>query len=222
MARMLRSCIQSILKLVNSVLAMFGMALILYAVWMISIWQKQMGELPFWGSDHPAPWFIDTFLGLGITLCVITCTGHIAAETANGCCLYMYMLFVFLVLMLEAGVTADVFLNRNWEEDFPDDPTGNLAQFKDFIRSNFGICKWIGLTIVSIQGLSLLSAISLKALGPHRYCDSDDDYAPERALLLRNAVQPPPYVVGDPIYGSKNGAWSIRINDKVTAFKSGS
>lgn len=37
------------------------------------------------------------------------------------------------------------------DQDFPDDPTGNLAQFKDFIRSNFGICKWIGLTIVSIQ-----------------------------------------------------------------------
>jgi cytochrome c oxidase subunit IV len=26
------------------------------------------------------------------------------------------MLFVFLLLILEAGVTADVFLNRNWEE----------------------------------------------------------------------------------------------------------
>jgi hypothetical protein len=27
-----------------------------------------------------------------------------------------YMFFVFLLLMLEAGVTADVFLNRAWEE----------------------------------------------------------------------------------------------------------
>lgn len=26
------------------------------------------------------------------------------------------MLFVFLLLMLEAGVAADVFLNRDWEE----------------------------------------------------------------------------------------------------------
>lgn len=26
------------------------------------------------------------------------------------------MLLVFLLLLLEAGVTADVFLNRNWEE----------------------------------------------------------------------------------------------------------
>ena len=31
--------------------------------------------------------FIYTFLGLGISLCLITCSGHIAAETANGHCL---------------------------------------------------------------------------------------------------------------------------------------
>lgn len=33
--------------------------------------------------------FIYTFLGLGVTFCVITCSGHVAAETANGCCLYL-------------------------------------------------------------------------------------------------------------------------------------
>lgn len=33
--------------------------------------------------------FIYTILGLGISLCFITCSGHIAAETANGCCLYI-------------------------------------------------------------------------------------------------------------------------------------
>jgi len=29
------------------------------------------------------------FLGLGVAFCVITCLGHVAAETANGCCLYL-------------------------------------------------------------------------------------------------------------------------------------
>ena len=31
--------------------------------------------------------FIYSFLVIGVTLCVVTCSGHIAAETANGCCL---------------------------------------------------------------------------------------------------------------------------------------
>ncbi|KAH0983332.1 hypothetical protein GBA52_010509 [Prunus armeniaca] len=213
MGGVVRSCVQSILKLVNSVIGMVGLAMIMYSLWLIRSWQRNMGHLSFDHSHHhPIPWFIYSILGLGITLCVITCSGHIAADTANGCCLYSYMVFVFFLLMLEAGVAADIFLNHDWEEDFPDDPTGRFDQFKEFVRSNFDICKWIGLSIVC--GLSLLLAMILKALGPHQYYDSDDEYVPERVPLLKNAVLPPPYVIGDPVYGSKNDAWNIRINDK--------
>ncbi|PQQ04492.1 tetraspanin-19 [Prunus yedoensis var. nudiflora] len=181
MVGVVRTCVQSILKLVNSVIGMVGLAMIMYSLWLIRSWQKNMGHLSFDHSHHhPIPWFIYTILGLGITLCVITCSGHIAADTANGCCLYSYMVFVFLLLMLEAGVAADIFLNHDWEE-----------------------------------GLSLLLAMILKALGPHQYYDSDDEYVPERVPLLKNAVLPPPYVIGDPVYGSKNDAWNIRINDKA-------
>ncbi|KAM1189585.1 hypothetical protein ACFX2J_025243 [Malus domestica] len=217
-----RSCVQSLLKLVNCMIGMVGLAMIMYSLWLFSAWQRNMPHFPpplDHSHHHPTPWFIYTFLGLGITLLVITCSGHIAADTANGCCLYLYMVFVFLLFMLEAGVTADIFLNRDWEEDFPDDPTGRFDQFKEFVRSNFDICKWIGLSIVCVQGLSLLLAMILKALGPHPYYDSDDEYIPERVPLLKNAVLPPPYVVGDPVYGSnvygsKSDSWNIRINDK--------
>ena len=62
----------------------------------------------------------------------------------------------------------------------------------------------------------MLLAMILKALGPHpeRCYDSDDDYIPDRVPLLKNYVQPS-YVVGDPVYGSKNHSWNVRINDKV-------
>lgn len=211
MVRVLRSCIQSILKLVNSVIGMAGLAMILYSAWMIRVWQRKMGELPFvHDSDYPPPWFIYTFLGLGVTFCVITCSGHVAAETANGCCLYLYMVFVVLLLMLEAAVSVDVFLNRDWEEDFPKDPSGNFDQFKNFIQTNYEMCKWIGLSLISVQGFSLLLAMILKALGPHQYYDSDDEYAPDRVPLLKNA--PPPYVVDQGYgHGQKNDAW-IRVD----------
>jgi hypothetical protein len=45
--------------------------------------------------------FIYAFLGLGVTFCVITCSGHVAAETANGCCLYLVSFFCESVLELE-------------------------------------------------------------------------------------------------------------------------
>lgn len=197
---MLRSCIQSLLKLVNSFIGMSGLAMIIYAIWMIRAWQREIDD-----SDYPVPWFIYTMLGVGVTLCVITCSGHIAAETANGCCLYCYLVFVILLLMLEGAVTMDVFLNRNWEEDFPKDPSGNFNEFKDFIKENFEICKWVGLSIVAVQGLSMFLALILKGLGPHqeRHYDSDDEYTLEEVPLLRNYVNQPAYVVGAPVYGNR-------------------
>ena len=204
MVRVLRSCIQSILKMVNSFIGMAGIAMILYSAWMIRIWQREMGELPF-GSDskYPPPWFIYTFLFLGVVFCMITCTGHVAAETANGCCLYMYMVFMVILIMLEASLAVDVFLHSDWEKDFPIDPTGNFDQFQKFVKSNFEMCKWVGLSLVALQGLSLLISMILKGLGPHQSYDSDDEYGPDRVPLLKNA---PPY--------AKNEAW-LRINDKA-------
>ena len=46
---------------------------------------------------------------------------------------------------------------------------------------------------VNKQGLSLLLAMILKALGPHQYYDNDVEYAYDRVPLLKNA--PPHYVV---------------------------
>lgn len=212
MARIARSCIQSTLKVVNAGIGMVGIAMIIYSLWMLRLWNGHLD------SDSSAPWFIYTILGIGITLCLITCSGHIAAETANSCCLWIYMVFVFLLLVLEAAVTADVFLNHDWEEDFPDDRTGNFDQLKDFVRQNFDTIKWIGFTVVALEGLSMLMAIILKALGPHseRYYESDDDYPPERVPLLRNYVPPPTHVAGDQLYGTKNGSSVTRINSKAS------
>ncbi|KAJ6878171.1 hypothetical protein NC651_030802 [Populus alba x Populus x berolinensis] len=212
MASVMRSCIQSILKLVNCLIGMVGIAMVLYSIWLIRVWEREMGGFPFFEDDDDVtPWFIYTFLGLGVTLSVITCFGHIAAETANGCCLYLItsyhksLLTIYMVIIL---------FYVTWHQDFPKDPSGSFDRFKGFVRSNFELCKWTGLSIVSVQGLSFLVAMILKAIGPHPSYDSDDDYASDRAPLLKDDVHPPPYVVGNPVMGSRNNAWSIRVTEK--------
>ncbi|KAL6565457.1 hypothetical protein OROHE_004512 [Orobanche hederae] len=135
------------------------------------------------------------------------------------------MVFVFLFFVLEAAITADVFLNHNWKEDFPEDATGNLDKLRDFINNNFDICKWVGLAVVALQGVSMLLAMILKALGPHseRYYESDDEYLPDRVPLLKNYVSPQSYAAGEPAYGLRNDAWTTRMNSKynqVTRFPS--
>ncbi|KAL3632304.1 hypothetical protein CASFOL_025288 [Castilleja foliolosa] len=207
MAGLARSFIQSLLKLVNSGLGMVGIAMIVYSLWMLRVWFRYEES-----AEAPIPWFIYTILGLGVTICTITCSGHIAAETVNGCCLYIVSFF-----------TADVFLNHKWEEDFPKDSTGNLNKLKDFIKDNFDTCKWIGLTVVALQGLSLLLAMILNALGPRaeRYYESDDEYLPDRVPLLKNYAPPQSYVGTEPAYGVNNDAWNVRINSKRQADKTG-
>ncbi|URE44510.1 Stem-specific protein [Musa troglodytarum] len=201
-----RSCLQSVLKLVNSMIGFTGMGMILYALWMLRSWYKHMDGTSFGGSGSTPPWFdllllipsgpflfvlsvsfqvfrqdaildcrldvhsrfIYTFLGLGISLCLITCVGHIAAETANSHCLSCV----------------------SFCKDFPEDPTGEFNELKNFVKSNFEMCKWIGLLVVATQALSIFTAMVLRALGPDSGtdCDSDDDSIPARLPLLRNQV----------------------------------
>lgn len=205
MGSLIRSFFQSLMKMFNGIVGMAGIAMVIYSLWMIHVWQRQTDRSPFDESDYPVPWFIFTFLGVGVIFCLITCSGHIAAETLSGCCLYIYMMFVFILLVLEGVLLADVFLNHNWKQDFPKDATGNFYALENFIRENFDFCKWIGLSVLIAQGLSFLLAMVLKALGPRRErCyDSDEEYADSRRPLLRNPVEPPPYVVVDPLYGPK-------------------
>ncbi|XWS12667.1 hypothetical protein CRYUN_Cryun37aG0109900 [Craigia yunnanensis] len=148
MARIIKSCMQSILKGVNLIMAMVGIAMILYGFWMIRVWQRDMGGSSFDDFNSTAPWFIYTFLGTGITLCLLTCLGHVAADSANGFCLFCYMVIISVLLLVETGIAADVLLNSDWEKDLPEDPTGRFYDFKEFVQSNIDIFQWIGLLII--------------------------------------------------------------------------
>ncbi|XP_006653035.1 tetraspanin-19 [Oryza brachyantha] len=212
--RVVRSCVQTALKTVNSVLGLAGMAVILYALWMLRAWFREVAELH---HHHPVPWFIYTFIGLGVFMCLLTCSGHIAAETANSHCLSCYMIFVFFIVILEGAITIDIFLNSNWEEDFPDDPSGKFEEFKDFVRSNSEMCEWIGLSVVAAQVLSIILGMVLRALGPDRECDydSDDDPSvPARLPLLRNQSQHG-INYAEHILPQSSDSWSVRILDKA-------
>ncbi|KAJ6806092.1 tetraspanin-19-like [Iris pallida] len=180
-----RVFLQAALKLVNSVIGLVGTGLILYSLWLIRLWYKDGLQ------TSASPWFMYTILSLGASVCLVTCFGHVAAETANGHCLSCYMIFVFSLVMLEAGITAVIFLNRNWEEDFPEDPSGRFNELKDFVSSNFELCKWIVLSFVAAEATVLVIALVLRVLGPDREIsyDSDDDYVPARLPLLQNQAQ---------------------------------
>ncbi|KAL4626771.1 hypothetical protein ACB092_05G121300 [Castanea dentata] len=189
MGRIASTCLRSLLKFVNSMMGLLGIAMILYGLWMIRVWQRDTDGSPYVDFNSTGPWFIYTFLGIGIILGVITCLGHFAADSVHGCCLSC---------------------------DLPEDPTGRFRDFEDFVKSNLDIFKWICLLILLAQGFSILLSLVLRTLGPNQKTyfnyDSDEDYAPERLPLINNKVQPPPYVnvIADPRFSSKSDTWNAK------------
>ncbi|KAJ9168868.1 hypothetical protein P3X46_020351 [Hevea brasiliensis] len=203
--------LRSILKMVNFVMGIVGIAMVLYGLWMARVWQRDIeASSSIDDYDSTAPWFIYTFLSIGITLCLVTCIGHISADSSNGFCLSCYTVIIMVILLLEMAVAADILLNSDWEKDLPEDPTGRFHDFKQFVESNFDVFKWIGLLIILAQGSCILLAMALRALGQNHGSnyDSDDEYPPARLPLINHNLQPPSFVVGDPHFPSKNDAWN--------------
>ncbi|XVE78034.1 hypothetical protein DITRI_Ditri13aG0111700 [Diplodiscus trichospermus] len=148
-----------------------------FAVGLISGLDNGVG-LDLSSVELPAPWFIYSFMGVGIVLCCITLIGCIAAESINGCCLCFYTLLKIVLILIEAALVAFIAIDRSWEKDLPFDPTGELDSFRSFIEDNIDICKWVGISVVVIQALALLVAIILRAMvsARRRDIDNEDEY----------------------------------------------
>ncbi|KAJ7527808.1 hypothetical protein O6H91_16G072000 [Diphasiastrum complanatum] len=270
-----RGFLQCLLKFLNFLLILIGLAITLYSLWMLHQWSiqpHQPVEPPSPGSqpDHlpymtsgghqdlqsheektgfnfyqlgrpfsenklephiqwhllpkglPAPWFIYAFFGFGVIVLLITCTGHIAAEISSGCCLSCYSFFLILLILVQAALATAIFFDHQWEEDIPDDPTGEFSKMKNFIEKNVDICKWVALGVVVVEVLSLLLALTLRPMlaNSQRGYDSDDNYVPPRSsvrqpLLNRQTTQGnvPSSTLAE-AHPTRNDAWRARMREK--------
>ncbi|RRT58862.1 hypothetical protein B296_00034093 [Ensete ventricosum] len=187
----LRSCLKSVLKLVNSVMGLAGMGVILYSLWMLRSWHKHIDGSSFAGPVSSPPWFVclayPGFLRF-FPSCLILTLSNVSARwdprLPFGCmltrrltldCKVQYMAFVLLLVMLEAALIADIFLNGEWEE-------GIGIPLEVSSSHTFAL---------NFQAFSIFIAMVLRALGPDTSTDydSDDDFVPARLPLLRNVVQ---------------------------------
>lgn len=185
----------------------------------VSRWDDGLG-LALRSFELPAPWFIYSFMGLGIVLCCVSLIGCIAAEALNGCCLCFYTLLVSVLLLLEAALVAFIAIDHRWEQILPSDPTGELDSLRSFIESNIEMCKWIGIAVVVIQALSLLLSFVLRALASPRRADYDglDDYdnveGRTREPLLNHKSSTTSGSAKSDARGGHTGIWSSLVREK--------
>lgn len=130
----------------------------------------------------PSPWFIYFLMVVGVSLCCMSCIGHIAAEGFNGCCLCFYFFLGIVLILLEAAAVAFIAFDQHWDKDLPYDPTGELEKLIAFVEENVDICKWLGLTLLTVQALSLLLSLVLRAIisTPREESDVEDADAATR------------------------------------------
>lgn len=219
------ACLRCMLMLFNFLLSFVGVALVLYSLWVLHTLPTSSSfrilpsqdppgasNLNFGAWNLPPAWFVYFLLGLGVIICIITLFGHFAAEVANGCCLSCYAFLVVLLILLQGAFVTDVFLNKNWDEDIPNDPTGLFEYIKQFVGKNLDVCKWAGLAIVVTEAFAALLALCVRAMQPSS-CggsyDSDDEYA-EYALHRS--------VVRQPLLSQRRGNATIPIRGTVEGF----
>ncbi|KAG0596750.1 hypothetical protein M758_UG282100 [Ceratodon purpureus] len=182
------------------------------------VFKKEKVKLP----KLPAPWFIYAFLGVGITTLLITCTGHIAAETSHNFCLSCYLCLQILLVIAQLILAGFLFFDKHWRQDLPDDPTGQLDKVEKFIEDNLDTCKWVALGVLIVEALSLFFAMTLRAISADSRrpgYDSDEEYAPRQPLLNRQNNQAAPQAgapAGAPPSRTavRNDAWSARMREK--------
>ncbi|KAJ4958497.1 hypothetical protein NE237_025608 [Protea cynaroides] len=216
---------ECLLKLLNFLLTLVGLAMVGYGVYLLIQWKKTSDvsdlsptsdsqELVQFGRplmlamslstislQLPKAWFIFLFIGVGAILFVISCCGCIGAVTRNGCCLSCYSLLVILLILAELGCAAFIFFDKSWEEELPTDKTGDFDMIYDFLRENWKIAKWVALGAVVLEALVFLLALIVKAANRPEDYDSDDEYLAPRPgvrqpLINRQGVPAPGVPVG--------------------------
>ncbi|KAJ6804401.1 tobamovirus multiplication protein 2A [Iris pallida] len=210
-----RGCLECLLKLLNFLLTVSGLAMVGYGIYLLVEWNKISSG---GGDDDPsAPtsydpeilklgrpmllivslsesildklpkaWFIYLFMGIGIILFIISFFGCIGAVSRNGCCLSCYAFLVIVLILVELGAAAFIFFDHSWKELIPADKTGNFDMIYDFLEENWKIAKWVALGAVVLEALVFLLAIAVRAANLPAEYDSDDEY-----LAVRSGVQQP-------------------------------
>ncbi|EEF34707.1 tobamovirus multiplication protein 2A [Ricinus communis] len=224
-----RGCLECILKLLNLLLTLVGLAMVGYGIYLFVEYTRaaggdtllapatndssliQLGRPMLMAvslSDSlvdklPKAWFIYLFIGVGLILFVISCFGCIGSVTRNGCCLSCYSVLVILLILIELGCAAFIFFDKSWKEEIPTDKTGDFDMIYDFLKEKWKIVRWVALGVVILEALLFVLALIVRAANRPAEYDSDDELiAPRQQIRQPLLNRPPGPATGVPVAGT--------------------
>eukprot|EP00268_Persea_americana_P020927 TRINITY_DN20975_c0_g1_i1.p1 TRINITY_DN20975_c0_g1~~TRINITY_DN20975_c0_g1_i1.p1 ORF type:complete len:281 (+),score=34.62 TRINITY_DN20975_c0_g1_i1:681-1523(+) len=211
-----RGCLECLLKLLNFLLSLAGLAMVGYGIYLLVEWKRVsevemvLSGISTASGDHefsmlgrpmllvslstsildklPKAWFIYLFIAIGVILFIISCFGCIGVVTRNGCCLTCYSVLVILLILAELGCAAFIFFDHSWEEVIPVDKTGDFDTIYSFLKKNWKIAKWVALGAVILEVLAFLLAVIMRASNSPADYDSDDEYIGPRSSSIHQPL----------------------------------
>ncbi|KAJ8435352.1 hypothetical protein Cgig2_024339 [Carnegiea gigantea] len=233
-----RGCLECLLKLLNFLMTLAGLAMMGYGIYLFVMYTKASSDSPIApvSADEsliqlgrplimtvslsnnildklPKAWFLYLFIGVGGVLFLISCCGCIGATTRS------YAVFIVLLILVELGCAAFVFFDKSWLDQIPKDKTENFNMIYDFLKDHWTIAKWVLLGIVALEAVLFLLAVIVRAANSPDY-DSDDEYINPRQSAKQPLIGRQSQATGVPVVGaldqrpSRNDAWSARMREK--------
>ncbi|KAI3453446.1 hypothetical protein Pfo_010109 [Paulownia fortunei] len=221
---------ECLLKVLNFLLILLGLAMIGYGVYLFVEYQNaassdddahispSSGEYVQLGRPMllavsladsifdklPKAWFIYLFTGIGAVVLFIACCGCIGTSTRNGCCLTCYSVLVILLILVELGLAAFIFFDKSWKEEIPTDKTGNFDMIYEFLEKHWKIIKWVALGAVILEALVFLLALVVRAANRPADYDSDEEYigGPRQQIRQPLINRPAVPATGVPVAGT--------------------
>ncbi|KAL5973674.1 hypothetical protein ACLOJK_030330 [Asimina triloba] len=192
-----RGCLECLLKLLNFLLTIAGLAMVGYGIYLLVEWRRvSNGGMATVGVGDGG--FVE--LGRPMMLAVSLSTS-ILDKLPKAWFIYLFI-----------GVGAIVI---------PVDKTGDFVMIYEFLEKNWKIVKWVALGAVILEALMFILALAVKAANVPADYDSDDEYIIPRSNVRQPLInrQSPP-VTGVPVAGildhqpSRNDGWSVRMREK--------
>ncbi|KAG5384814.1 hypothetical protein IGI04_036284 [Brassica rapa subsp. trilocularis] len=222
-----RGCLECLLKLLNFILAVAGLGIIGYGVYLFVEFKRatdhSVSFIPTNVNDQsyvsfgrpmlmavalssnvfdnlPKAWFIYLFIGMGVVLFVTSCCGCVGTCSRSICCLSCYSLLLILLILAELGAAAFIFFDNSWRDQIPSDKTGNFDTIYHFLKENWNIVRWVALGAVVFEALLFLLALMVRAANTPDEYDSDDEFiAPPRQIRQPFINRQPAPVTGVPV-----------------------
>ncbi|KAK1272470.1 Tetraspanin-19 [Acorus gramineus] len=188
---------ECLLKLLNFLLTLAGLAMIGYGIYLLVEWNKVSPEV---GPAAPPSVYGPEVLKLGRPMLVLATLSE-----------------SFLDKLPKAWYGS---VSWTFSSAIPADKTGDFDMIYHFLKENWKIAKWVILGVVILQALAFLLALIVRAANRLAEYDSDDEY-----IAPRNAVRQPLInrqgipATGVPVPNfdqrpSRNDAWSTRMREK--------